>query len=101
MTSDILESVTRRTVIAMLAEDRSLATVERDVDRTELYAADEVFFAGTGHEILPIVTVDRQPVGTGEVGEVARFLRERYRALVRGETADHPEWRTPVYTAGA
>ncbi len=101
VTSDILESVTRATVIRMLDEGDGLRTVERDVDRTELYAADEVFFAGTGHEILPIVTIDRLPVGSGEVGPIARSLRERYAALVRGETADHPEWRTPVYAAGA
>lgn len=99
VTSDILESITRRTIIEMFREYFDRQTVEREIDRTELYAAEESFYCGTGHEVLPIVSIDRQPVGTGAIGELTQAVQQKYVSLVRGEIADHPEWRTPVYTA--
>ena len=51
--------------------------------------------------IQPILSIDRQPVGSGIAGELTRALQQKYFALVRGEMADHPEWRTPVYLANA
>ncbi len=99
VTSDILESVTRRTVMQIFREYFGLQTVERDVGRTELYAAEEAFYCGTGHEILPIVSIDRHPVGDAKVGALTQGLWDKYQALVRGQVADHAEWRTPVYGA--
>lgn len=93
-TSSILESVTRATVLELLAD---LAPQERDIDRTEVYAADEAFFCGSGHEIQPILSLDRLPVGDAKPGPITRRLQERYFALVRGETNDRKEWLTPVY----
>src|SRR4029077_185514 len=95
--SDILESVTRDTVMRIFKEYLGRATEERDIDRTELYAAEETFFCGSGYEIQPILSIDRQPVGTGAVGELTRALQQKYFALVRAETGDHAEWRVPVY----
>jgi branched-chain amino acid aminotransferase len=70
---------------------------QRDVDRSELYFADEAFLCGTGQEILPVVTaIDRLPVGDGRPGVLTTSLRERYFAVVRGLVPDHPEWRAPV-----
>jgi branched-chain amino acid aminotransferase len=96
-TSSILESVTRATVIELLQEITASATSERDVDRTEVYAAEEAFFCGSGQEIQPILSVDHLPVGTGTPGPITRRLQERYFALVRGQTNDHAEWLTPVW----
>jgi len=84
-------------VMRIFAEYLGRETVERDIDRTELYAAEETFFCGSGYEIQPILSIDRQPVGTGAPGALTRALQQKYFALVRGETADHAEWRTPVY----
>ena len=95
--SDILESVTRDTVMRIFSEYMGRQTDERDIDRTELYAAEETFFCGSGYEIQPILSIDRQPVGTGKPGELTRALQQKYFALVRGEITDHAEWRTPVY----
>jgi branched-chain amino acid aminotransferase len=100
VTSSILESVTRATVIELLGEIATAPTDERTIDRTELYAADEAFFCGSGHEVQPILTVDRLPVGDAKPGPITRRLQERYFALVRGETNDHAEWLTPVWNAG-
>jgi len=95
--SDILESVTRATVMRIFKEYLGRDTTERAIDRTELYAAEETFFCGSGYEIQPILTIDRQRVGTGKPGELTRALQQKYFAIVRGETTDHPEWRVPVY----
>jgi branched-chain amino acid aminotransferase len=98
---DILESVTRATVMRVFSEYMGRDTQERDIARTELYAAQETFFCGSGYEIQPILSIDRQPVGDGKIGPLTRELQQKYFALVRGEVADHAEWRTPVYLANA
>ena len=71
--------------------------VERDVDRTELYVADEIFFCGSGYEITPITSVDRLPVGDGQVGPITQRLFDTYLSLVRGEDKRYAAWRTPTY----
>jgi branched-chain amino acid aminotransferase len=95
--SDILESITRDTVLQLAAEITGRPAVERRVDRSELYACEEAFWCGSGQEIQPIVSVDRVPVGPGEVGPITRALQERYFAIVRGQSADHEAWLTPVW----
>ncbi len=94
--SDILESVTRGTVLE-LAEGLGCGPVrERPVDRTELYCADEMFLCGTGQELVPVTSVDRIAVGDGRPGPVTLRLQSRYEAVVRGLTRDHAAWRTAV-----
>jgi len=93
--NDILESVTRDTVLTLAAE-HGLPTQERRADRTELYVADEVFVCGTGQELLPVTSVDRLPVGTGKPGAITLQLQAAYEAVVRGTTNAHAAWRTPV-----
>lgn len=93
--NDILESVTRATVLE-LAGELGIPTEERDLDRTELYVADEAFLCGTGQEVAPIARIDRLPVGDGAPGEITRAIQAAYEAVVRGTTNAHPEWRTPV-----
>lgn len=96
--SDILESITRSTVLELLRE-AGIETQERDIDRSELAAADEAFFCGTAWEITPVVAIDRLKVGAGEVGSTVRQLQDRFFTIAKGETTDYPEWRTPVYEA--
>lgn len=97
ITSDVLEGITRRVVADLAARELGLPVVERTIDRTELYVADEAFFCGTGAEIKPIVEIDRRAVGTGEVGEVTARLVELYQDVVRGRATDYRGWCTPVY----
>ena len=96
ITEGILESVTRATLLEIAAE-MGVPTVERTVDRTELYFAEEVFLCGTAAEVKPVTSIDRIPVGDGEIGRVTRQLWERYESLVRGKSPDRAEWRTAVY----
>jgi branched-chain amino acid aminotransferase len=74
-----------------------LHAVEREVDRTELYVADEVFFCGSAWEVTPITSVDRYPVGSGTIGPLTRRIRRIYRDVVRGRLPQYKHWLTPVY----
>ena len=95
--SDILESVTRDTIIRQARDALGFEVVERTVDRTELYAADEAFLCGSGWEVVPVTSVDRTALGDGKVGPITRKVQEHYFDLVYGRIPDHPEWRTPVF----
>lgn len=96
VTSGILESITRQTVIQLARQVLDLSVIERDVDRTELYTSDEAFFCGTGIEIVPIVTVDRLPLGDGQPGAVSKRMQSCYHDVVRGIESRYGEWRTVV-----
>lgn len=96
VTSGILESLTRRALISLFQERFGLTAVEREIDRTELYAAEEAFLCGSGAEIQPIISVDRLPVGTGAPGPLTRNLQAAFFANVRGENASWQHWLTPV-----
>jgi branched-chain amino acid aminotransferase len=96
-TSNILEGITRATVMQLAKEELGLDTVVRPIDRTELYASDEVFFCGTGVQIVVVAEIDHRPVGTGKIGPVGRKIRELYFDIVRGKNAKYRHWCTPVY----
>lgn len=97
VTSGILESITRATLIHLFREVQGVEVIQRDIDRTELYVAEEAFICGSGAEITPVISIDRYPVGDGAVGPITRAMRELYFQVVRGEVPLYQEWRTPVY----
>jgi branched-chain amino acid aminotransferase len=97
VTSNILEGVTRSTLLTLFPESLGVTVEQREIDRTELYVADEAFFAGTAAEVTPILSVDRRPVGEGVMGPLTAKVRDAYFRAVRDGSAPHPEWRTPVY----
>lgn len=94
--SNILESITRDTIITRYEELTGRIVEQRTIDRSELYFAEEAFLCGTGQEVLPVTSIDRLPVGDGEVGPLTKTLREDYFNIVRGIVSDHPEWRTLI-----
>lgn len=98
VTADILESVTRATLLELFSRELGLTPAERDIDRTELYVSDEVFLCGSGWEITPILSVDRLALGDGvQPGPVTRAMQECYFAVVRGEKPAYRAWLTPVH----
>jgi branched-chain amino acid aminotransferase len=97
LTSDILESITRATLIEEIAPDLGLEVLERDIARTELYVADEAFFCGSGYEVTPILSVDGFPLGQGKVGPITQRLSAAYMNVVRGIDKRWSQWRTPTY----
>jgi branched-chain amino acid aminotransferase len=99
---NILLGITRATVIELARRELGLTTTERQIDRTELYSADEVFLVGTGAQIAPVVAVDRRPVGTGKVGPISEQLQSIYFDVVRGANPKYREdWCTPVFVNAA
>ena len=98
VTADILESVTRGTLLELFRTELGQTPVERDIDRTELYVAEEIFLCGSGWEITPVVSLDRIPLGDGkEPGPVTRAMQACYFAVVRGEKPAYRRWLTPVH----
>jgi branched-chain amino acid aminotransferase len=98
VTADILESVTRTTLLELFRTELGQAPAERDIDRTELYVSDEVFLCGSGWEITPVLSIDRMPLGTGtEPGPVTQGIQACYFAVVRGEKSAYRHWLTPVH----
>jgi branched-chain amino acid aminotransferase len=97
VTDDILEGITRAHVLELIGEELGEPVVERTVDRSELYVADEVLLCGTAIEVVPVLEVDRRPVGDGEPGERTLALQGLLRQIARREVGHHAEWTTPVY----
>ena len=97
ITSNILEGITRRTVMELAAVELGIETEEREIDRTELYVCDELFFCGTGVQVAAIATVDRRPVGSGKIGPVTSSIRDLYFDVVKGKVEAYRAWNTPVY----
>ncbi len=99
VTADILEGITRDAVMELSERELGMPVMLRDVDRTELYAADEVFLTGTGYQIAPVVEIDGREVGTGEMGPVAGRLQELYFEAARGDNPDYADWTVAVEVA--
>jgi len=95
--ADVLEGITRRTIMHLLREEMGIEVVERDIDRTELYVADEVFLCGTGVQIAAITRIEHRPVANGVMGPITERIRDFYHSLVRGQIEKYREWLTPVY----
>lgn len=94
---NILEGINRRTHIQLLRDEFGVETVERPIDRTEVLLADEVFFCGTGVQMVAVTEVDFHPIGGGKMGPVVSQLRELFFEIVRGQSAKYRHWCTPVY----
>jgi branched-chain amino acid aminotransferase len=97
VTDNILEGITRRRLMAVARERLEFPVEERQVDRTELYSADEVFLCGTGAQISPVVEIDRRPIGNGRPGPISRQMHDLYFDAVRGRIEAYRDWLTPVY----
>jgi branched-chain amino acid aminotransferase len=95
LTSGVLEGITRATALTLLAE-LGVPVEDREVDRSELYLADEIFFMGTAWEILPVTTVDGLTVGAGRIGPLTAALERAYADVVRGRSSRHRHWLTEV-----
>lgn len=97
LTDSVLESITRDTIIQLAQKELGLKFVERTIDRTEVYMADEAFLCGSAMEITPIYSVDRYLVGNGQEGKVTHKLHVKYIEAVQGRLADRKGWVTPIY----
>lgn len=94
---NILEGITRETVMLLAKEELGIEVVERSITRTELYAADEVFFSGTAMEVTAVVEVDDRPIGTGHQGPICRKLKGLFAKITTGGMPAYSEFCMPVY----
>ncbi len=96
VTDNILEGITRDCMMRIAKDSLGIDTIERSVDRTELYSADEIFLCGTGAQVSPVIEVDRRPVGSGKVGPITAKIQKCYFEAVKGQDDKYKDWVTPV-----
>lgn len=95
--ANILEGITRDTVIEIARKELGVESEARQIDRTELYIADELFFCGTGAQIAAVGSVDHRLIGDGNPGPITQALIKEYDKVVKGVDKKYIDWCTPVY----
>lgn len=96
ISENILEGITRDTVIQLAQNELGLSVVSRPIDRTELYVADEAFFVGTATEVAAITQFDHRPVGDGTVGTITKKLQDLFSKAIHGLLPQYDHWITRV-----
>jgi branched-chain amino acid aminotransferase len=97
ITDNILEGITRRTVLELMREEMGLEAIERSIDRTEVYIAEEIIMTGTAAQVTAITKVDHRKIGSGEMGPIAGQLRRLYDDAVRGRLKKYRHWNKAVF----
>lgn len=97
LSEDILEGITRETLIELAREELGIETIERPIGRTELYVADEAFLCGTGAQVSPMIEVDKRPLGNGRIGPITAKIQALYFDVVKGKRKKYLHWLMPVY----
>lgn len=98
ITDNVLEGITRKSTIEWGRSDFGMEVVERSIDRSELYLADEAFFCGTGVGVAAIGQVDGRLVGDGKVGPTSEKMLALYQKVTTGQVEKYKQWLTPVYS---
>ncbi len=94
--SDILIGITRETIMRLCQKDLVIPVMERNIDRSELYQADEIFLVGTGAEVTPVIEIDNRAIANGKTGPITATLKEKYFQLVHGQYPKYKEFITRV-----
>ena len=98
---NILMGITRDTVIKLAQAELGVSTIERSVDRSELYTADECFMTGTAAHITPVVEVDHRNVGDGKIGGLTGRLQSLYFDVIKGKNKRYMHWCVPAHSKAA
>jgi len=96
-TDNVLEGITRDTIMELARRELGLQVVERSIDRSELYICDELFLTGTAVGIAPVVRVDHRPVKDAAIGPIVRQLQRSYFDATHGRLGTYRKWLLPVY----
>jgi branched-chain amino acid aminotransferase len=97
ITENILEGITRRTIMTLARKELGLEVEERPIDRTEIFLCDELLMTGTAAQVTAVTMVDHRPIGDGVMGPVTTQLRQLFDDIVRGKMPAYHHWNTPVY----
>lgn len=96
-TASVLESITRATVMVLARDILGIESIEREIDRTELYICEEAFFCGSAVEITPVTSIDGYLVGNGKVGQITMKIHDTYLQVVTGKLEEYKMWLTGIY----
>ncbi len=96
VTDNILEGITRRTIIELARSELGLTVVERSIDRTEVYLSEEFFMTGTAADVITVTRIDNRLVGTGKMGPITAKLRSLYDDVVRARLPKYERWNVEV-----
>lgn len=97
----MLVGITRDAVIKLARNELDMETIERRINRSELYTASECFLTGTAANITPVVEIDGRKIGSGEAGEITKKLQKAYSGVIQGRDSRYREWCTPVFKNGS
>lgn len=97
VSDNVLEGITRASIIEMARRELSLATLERSIDRSELFVCDELFFTGTAVGVAPVVRMNHHPLGSVSIGPVTKAIRQLYSDAALGNLTAYKHWLTPVF----
>ncbi|MBI5951848.1 MAG: branched-chain amino acid transaminase [Chloroflexi bacterium] len=95
-TDNILEGITRRSVIELAREELGIEVVERSIDRSEVFLAEEVFMTGTAAQIVAATKVDHRPIGDGKMGPITSKLRALFDEVVHARHPKYLKWNVEV-----
>ncbi len=95
--NNILMGITRDTVIKLAQKELGLEIMERSIDRSELYTAEECFLTGTAAHITPVAEIDHRQIGNGGIGKITKKLQKIYAEVIRGNHPKYLNWCTPAY----
>jgi branched-chain amino acid aminotransferase len=96
VTDNILEGITRKSVIELARKELGLTVLERSIDRTEVYICEEMFMTGTAAQIVAVTKVDHRPIGAGVMGPITTKLRLIYEDILRGRNKAYEHWNVVV-----
>ena len=94
--NNILTGITRDSVFNIITNELGLEVIERPIDRSEIYLADEMFLTGTAAHVTPVGELDNRKIGSGGVGPITEKLSNIYAKVIRGEEKEYLNWCTPI-----
>ena len=96
VTDNILEGITRKSIIELARNELGLTVVERSIDRTETFICEEMFLTGTAAQVIAVTKIDHRPVGAGVMGPITTKLRGLYEDILRGQNKRYEHWNVMV-----
>ena len=91
---NVLPGITRDTVIQLAQSELGLEVIERSIDRSELYLADEFFLTGTAAHLNPVIQLDNRDIADGNPGPISTQLQKMYFEIVAGRNPKYLHWCT-------
>ena len=88
-----LEGITRDSIMQIIEENNGFV-IERDLERDDLYTADEIFMTGTAAEVKSVTQIDKVKIGTGKMGSVTRAIQKSYADVVMSKDERFLQWLT-------